>query len=195
MYKVIGGKKSRTLRVMWMLEELGQTYEHVDAAPRSDEVKAHHSSGKIPVLMVDEVALTDSTAILTFLADKHQALTHAPGTIERARQDGVTQFVLDEMDAILWTAARHSFILPEDRRVPEIKDSLKWEFATSVERFMEKLGDKPFVMGDMMTVPDLIAAHCGSWATGAKFPIENEAFAAYVKRLQDRPAFRAALAA
>ncbi len=194
MYTVIGPTKTRTFRVIWALQEIGQDYEHVSAAPRSDEVTAHHMSGKVPVLLVDDQAITDSTAILTYLADKHQALTHTPGTIERARQDAVTHFVLDEMDSILWTAARHSFILPEDRRVPEIKDSLKWEWDRSVTRFMEKLGDKPFVMGDMMTVPDLIAAHCGGWAGNAKFPMEHEGFNAYVARLRDRPAFKAAAA-
>ena len=51
----------------------------------------------------------------------------------RARQDSVVHMLLDEFDAVLWTSARHSFILPEERRLPEIKDSLKWEFATSVD--------------------------------------------------------------
>jgi glutathione S-transferase len=37
-YKIIGGVKSRTMRVLWMLEEIGVAYEHVAAAPRSDEV-------------------------------------------------------------------------------------------------------------------------------------------------------------
>ncbi len=128
MYTVIGGIRSRALRVLWMLEELGEPYTHIAAAPRSDEVTALNPSGKIPVLLDGDATLTDSTAILTYLADKHGQLTYPAGTIDRARQDGITHFVLDEMDAILWTASRHSFVLPEDLRVPQIKDSLKWEF-------------------------------------------------------------------
>ena len=116
MYTVIGGIRSRTLRVLWMLEELGLEYTHHAAAPRSDEVTALYPAGKIPVLLDGETPITDSTAILTYLADKHGQLTYPAGTTTRAIQDGHTHFILDEIDALLWTAARHSFILPEELR-------------------------------------------------------------------------------
>jgi glutathione S-transferase len=192
MYTVIGSVKSRALRVLWMLEEIGQPHDHVAAAPGSTQAASLSPTGKVPVLLDDGVALVDSTAILQYLADKHQALTYPAGTLDRARQDGLTQFVLDEMDAILWTAARHSFVLPEEHRVPEIKPSLKWEFANSIRKLEQRLGDGPFLMGQMMTVPDIIAANCLNWAIGAKFPVESAACNAYLARLKDRPAYRRA---
>ncbi|MDJ0824995.1 MAG: glutathione S-transferase family protein [Rhodobacter sp.] len=189
MYTVIGGIRSRTFRVLWMLEELGQPYTHLPAAPRSDAVTAHYPAGKVPVLLEDGAALTDSTAILTYLADKHGALTFPAGTRDRARQDGHTQFLLDEFDALLWTASRHSFILPEDLRVPAVKDTLRHEYATSLNRLAERVGDGPYLMGEMMTVPDIIACHCGGWAVVAKFPQPEGALKAYFQRLRDRPAY------
>jgi glutathione S-transferase len=194
-YTVVGNVKSRALRVLWMLEEIGQPYSLQVEMPRSDAVKALNPLGKVPVLIVDDIPLTDSTAILTFLADRHGALTFPAGTIERARQDGRTHFVLDEMDAVLWMAARHSFILPEEHRVPDIKPSLKWEFERSVTAFETLLGEGPFLMGETMTIADIIAAHCGGWAIGAKFPVESPVFRDYVERLRARPAFARALAA
>jgi glutathione S-transferase len=194
-YTVVGNVKSRALRVLWMLEEIGQPYSLQVEMPRSDAVKALNPLGKVPVLIVDDIPLTDSTAILTFLADRHGALTFPAGTIERARQDGRTHFVLDEMDAVLWMAARHSFILPEEHRVPDIKPSLKWEFERSVTAFETLLGEGPFLMGETMTIADIIAAHCGGWAIGAKFPVESPIFRDYVERLRARPAFARALAA
>ena len=194
-YTVVGNVRSRALRVLWMLEELGQPYMLQVEMPRSDAVRALNPLGKVPVLIVDGVPLTDSTAILTFLADRHGALTFPAGTIERARQDGRTHFVLDEMDAILWTASRHSFILPEEHRLPEIKSSLKWEFERSVRSFETLLGDGPFLMGETMTIADIIAAHCGGWAVAAKFPLESVVFREYVERLRARPAFARAVAA
>lgn len=128
MYTVIGMPRSRTMRVLWMLEELGQPYTHDPAPPQSPAVRAVNPSGKVPVLIADGVAISDSTAIVTFLADRHGALTHPAGSVERALQDSLTGFLLDEFDARLWLAARHSFILPEALRMPAIKDSLKWEF-------------------------------------------------------------------
>ena len=177
MLKVYGTAKSRTARVLWVLEELGVPFEHVNAAPRAAEVLAVNPSGKVPVLEVDGAVIPDSTAIMQFLADRHGALTYPAGTVERARQDGHTHFILDEMDAILWTAARHSFILPEERRCPEVKDSLKWEYARSLERLAGRLGAGPFLMGEVMTVADILAAHCLIWGIGAKFPAPEGALA------------------
>jgi len=189
MYTVLGGLRSRTFRVLWMLEEIGQGYEHRAAAPRSDEVKEHSPSGKIPVLLEQGTAITDSTAILTYLGDSHGKLTFPAGTLQRAHQDGHTQFVLDEMDALLWTASRHSFILPEDMRVPQIKDSLKTEYETSLDRLAERLGDGPFLMGDDITIPDIIATHCCNWAITAKFPEPPATVVAYLERMRARDAY------
>ena len=98
MYTVIGAVGSRALRVLWMLEELHLPYEHVPAKPRDPEIKARYGTTKIPVLLDGAAAVTDSVAIMTYLADKHSALTYPAGTIERAQQDAHTQFINDEMD-------------------------------------------------------------------------------------------------
>ncbi len=188
MYTVIGGVASRTFRVLWMLEELGAPYEHQPASARSEEVTKLNPSGKIPVLIDQGVILTDSTAILTYLADKHGALTYPPGTIERAQQDSFTFAVLDELDAVLWTAARHSFVLPKDQRVPEVKESLKQEFARNVARLMARVRG-PFVMGDMMTIPDIVLTHCGNWAVSARFPEPEADFSEYLANMRARTAY------
>jgi glutathione S-transferase len=193
MYTVIGPVTTRTARVLWMLEELGQPYEHVPARPRSDGVTSVNPAGKVPVLVVDGTPITDSTAIIQFLADRHGALTHPAGTLERARQDSLTQFLLDEFDAALWVAARHSFILPEDLRVPTIKSSLHWEFVRSQAEAVRRMGAGPFLMGAEMTVPDIILGHCGRWAVAAKFPISEPGLLAYLDRIEARPAFRRAM--
>lgn len=188
MYTVIGSVASRTFRVLWMLEELGASYEHVPAQAGSEEVRAHNPSGKVPVLIDDGVVLTDSTAILTYLADKHGALTHPAGTLDRARQDAVSFAILDELDAVLWTAARHSFVLPEELRVPQVKDSLRAEYARNLARLTDRIAG-PFVMGEMMTVPDILMTHCCNWAISAKFPEPDARLARYLSALRARPAF------
>ncbi|HBS50359.1 MAG TPA: glutathione S-transferase [Rhodobacteraceae bacterium] len=193
MYTVYGKVMTRAFRVLWMLEEIGQPYDLVPVGPQSDEVNALNASGKVPVLKVDDAAITDSTAILTFLADKHQALTFPAGTLERARQDALTHLVLDEIDAVLWTGARHSFILPEERRVPGVKDSLKWEFERNLTRLSERL-DGPFLMGETMTIADIILTHCLNWAFSAKFPVENAVMKDYGKRMRGREAFKRVVA-
>lgn len=193
-YVLIGQSKTRAARVLWTLEELGLPYDHLPEMPRSDAVMAHNPSGKVPVLLVDGVALTDSAAICQFLADRHGALTFPAGTLERARQDGFTHQILDDFDAILWTAARHSFILPPEQRVPEIKPSLKWELSRNQAALVARMGEGPFLMGDTLTVPDILLAHCLYWAKSAKFDLSEPRLQDHAAMMMARPAFARAMA-
>ncbi|MFG6583988.1 glutathione S-transferase family protein [Sulfitobacter sp. 1A12779] len=192
MYTVIGGTKTRAFRVMWMLEELGQPYDLNPAAPRSDEARKFNPSGKIPALVDGDEVLTDSVAIMTYLADKHGALTAPAGTPARARQDAMTFWLIDEFDAVLWAAAKHSFVFPEEARVPAIKDSLKAEFERAASILSDRL-EGPFLMGDQITLPDLLAVHCINWSIGAKFPRVDDKLNLWAKSLRERPAFVAAM--
>ncbi len=195
-YTLIGAVRSRAFRVLWTLEELGLEYEHIDAAPQSEAVTRISPAGKVPVLVADGVPITDSVAIMTYLADRHAVLTFAPGTLDRARQDSLTHMILDEMDATLWTAAKHSFVLPEDKRVPAIKDSLQWEFARAQTSLAARMAeDGPFLMGETMTIADILLAHCGGWAINAKFPITEPRLRDHIAMMRDRPAFHRAMGA
>lgn len=195
-YVVFGGARSRAMRVLWILEELGLTYTCVPAMPRSEDVRALNPTGKIPVLVEDGVAITDSVAIMTYLADKHGALTAPAGTLARAQQDAFLHAVNDEIDAVLWAAARHSFILPEEHRVEGVKDSLRWEFARNQDAIADRMSnDGPFVMGTEICIADILLAHCMGWAGSAKFEVTNARLNEHNTMMRDRPAFKKALAA
>ena len=168
MYTVIGTPMSRSFRVLWTLEELGQPYELNPAPPQSPEILQVSALGKVPALIKGDEVITDSTAIITYLADKHGGLTAKAGTLARAHQDAMTQRFLDELDAVLWTAARHSFALPKDQRVPEVKPSLKWEFNRNLDRIEGQIKG-PYVMGEEFTIADIVLTHCLNWAFGANW--------------------------
>lgn len=193
MYKAIGFARTRAMRVLWMLEEIGAEYEYINHRPGSPAMKEINPSGKAPALVVGDAILTDSCAIMDFLADRHGKLTYACGTIERAQQNALVHQINDEMDALLWTAARNTFVLPEDRRVPEVKETLKWEFARNADRIADQIKGE-FLMGDMMTVPDILLCHCLNWAYAAGFPVENQKLRAYAKNLRQRDAYKRAFA-
>ena len=196
-YLVHGSVRSRALRVLWTLEELGQPYELRQVAPRSPEALAVNPTGKIPALSDGDEVLTDSVAIMTFLADRHGGLTHPAGTHARARQDAVTNMVIDEMDAVLWSAAKHAFVLPEAERVPEAKAGLRAEFARS-ERMLEGVLERsggPWLTGGDFLICDVLAAHCLGWAGSAKFEVTRDALADYLRRARARAAFGRAMRA
>ena len=191
MYEVIGSSASRTFRVLWMLEELDIPYTHLPAAPQSEDARAANPSGKVPVLRENGGYISDSLAIMAYLGDVSEDLTFPAGSFERARQDALTYRIADELDSALWVAARHSFVLPHEMRVPEVKVTLKWEY----ERNLGFLADEvsgTYLMGEQMTVPDIVLTHCLRWARAARFPEPPDELGAYLDRMEARPALRRA---
>lgn len=203
MITVVGTAKTRTLRVLWMLEELGLPYDHQPESPRSPEVTALNPLGRIPVLRDGDAVLTDSVAIMAYLGDRSPdaggadcvgGLTHPAGTPARAHQDALTLQLIDEFDAVIWTMARHTFVLPEKLRVPEVLPTCEKELVRNAAKLAETLGERPFLMGEQMTIPDIMAGHCCGWAITAGVALAPPPnLAAYLKRLRTRPAYRRAL--
>ena len=84
---------SRSQRVLWLLEELGLTYEvkryqrDAQTMLAPPELRAVHPLGKSPVITDGELTLAESGAIVEHLADRYGAgkLAPAPGSPERVR--------------------------------------------------------------------------------------------------------------
>lgn len=189
MYKLIGSPKTRAIRVLWMLEELGLEYEIDPAGPHSDAVLSANPSGKVPALKVDDDVIIDSVAICQYLADKHSKLTYPAGGIQRAQQDSWTHFALDDVDSILWFNAKNTFVLPEELRSETACEACRFEFEKSMAVLEKRLGDRDYVMGDNFTVPDLVLGHCAGWAVnGAGWTIPTGRIADYFNRVRSRPA-------
>lgn len=189
MYQLIGSPKSRAFRVLWALEELAQHYQLSAVGPHSPEIKALNPSGKIPALIDGDNTITDSVAIVQYLADKHGKLSHRAGTIERARQDSFTQFACDDMDGNLWNTAKHRFVLPEELRLADAKMANQWDFARAMNTLEQRLGSNRYIMGDQFTVPDIIITHCANWAQMSGFEIAGDSLNSYLQRVRERPAY------
>lgn len=194
LYTLVGAHRSRAARVSRMLEELGLAYTILPARPRSAEIRALNPEGKIPALVLPGGAvLTDSVAIMTFLADRHgdpdTGPTFPAGDAERGVQDAHTQFLVDALDGPLWTISKHRMALPERLRVPAVIETAKEELVAGFEQLAARVGDGPHLMGARYTLPDILAGHLSGWAavSGLK-PPDAPGLGAYVQRLRARPA-------
>ncbi len=186
---VIGPTATRTSRVLWCLEELGLPYDHHIARPHSPEINALNPLKQVPVLKDGDTILTDSTAILYHLSDRESRLTYAPGTHARAHMDARIAFLLTEFEVPLWMRSRHSYVLPEKLRHPEIFPLLDTDFRQANTKFDTLLGDADFIGGDSFTIADIIATHCIFWATD--FHEISEKAQSYLDRQRARPAWAA----
>ena len=189
MYTVVGHPRSRAMRVFWMLEELGRPYEIDPAPPHSPGVVAINPAGKIPALVADGEALTDSVAIVQFLADRHGVCTFPAGTLERARQDAMTQFCVDEIEGPLWTFSKHARLHGEDRPWPRVEEACRLEVNRALHSLAARLGDGPYLFGEAFTVPDLLLGHCADWAErGCRWELPKGRARDHLDRVRDRPA-------
>ena len=86
MYKLYYAKKSASMGIRTLLEEIGAPYELVETSvdmdePRPQEQLAINPNGWIPVLIWGESAMYEAAAITIYLCDRHPEAKLAP-TIE-----------------------------------------------------------------------------------------------------------------
>lgn len=188
MYQAVGSPGSRLTRVTWMLEELGQPYEIVKAKMHTETMLRYNASGRMPALADGDLVITDSAAIVFYLADKHadQGMGGA-NAAERAQIASWLFFAQSELEAPLWNKLKHRLRLPEELRV-DVGPWCNAEFAQDIATLDKRLGDREFALGDRFTAADVILGHCGQWARGAKFDIASERVNAYFDRVLARPA-------
>ncbi|NIB40873.1 glutathione S-transferase family protein [Pseudomaricurvus alkylphenolicus] len=201
MMKVFGVPQSRSTRVTWMMEEVGQDYEFdpIDfyaGENRSEQYLAVNPSGKVPALQDGDLVLLESGAIVTYLGDKHphSGLVPKAGTQDRARHDQWCYFALTELEQPLWTLGKHRFALPEEHRVPAIFDCAAWEYQKALKLLSGGLGDNPYILGSQFSAADILLGHTLNWGVSFNQPLEFDNLAAYRDRLNERPALARARA-
>ncbi|RCV88892.1 glutathione S-transferase family protein [Billgrantia montanilacus] len=199
MITLYGFPNSRSLRAVWVLEELGVEYDyrHVDMMAGEGQGEAHlarHPDGKVPVLEEGELTLFESTAICRYLAERHgEPDGLLPASIEgRARVDQWMSFVVSELEQPLWTQAKHKFALPQEQRVPAVLPTAAWEFQRALGAVQRRFDGEGWLAGDRFSVADVLLAHTLSWGVQFKHRLP-EALNDYRKRCMSRPALARAI--
>lgn len=194
--KLYGFRNGRTLRALWALEEVSAPYEYVEVdimrgQGREPWFLQINPGGKVPVLDDDGSFITESAAICMHLAEKHPKSKLLPpaGTLDRTACYKWISFILTELDAPLWTIAKHRFGLPKERRVPAVIETVGWEFGVALKILSTGLGDRPYLVGDSFTVADIVAGHTLLWAKSARLEVGTDSLASYLNALTTRDAF------
>lgn len=196
---VFGFPKSRSLRVTWMLEELGLEYEYhlvnmTKGESRFPEYLAVNPAGKVPALKTEQGVLTESVAIMNYLAalKPDEGLIPTHGLFERARYDQWCLFAVAELEQPLWTIGKNKFALPKAQRCPEIFPTAEWEFQKALSLFSEYLADNAYILGSHFSAADILLAHTLFWGRDFKQKIEANNLLDYMERISKRPALAAA---
>ena len=194
---VWGGGTPRAMRVYWALEELGLEYEHHLVASRSGETQtpeftALNPRQKVPVLRDGELMLTESAAIVTYLAETYGAetgLIPAPATEERARYFEWCFFVMTELDATsLYVIRRHEGLTELYGESTVAAQAARNYFRKYALVASETLKDgRDYILDDTFTGADILLATTLDWGRASRIDLP-EPFDAYLQRTHARPA-------
>ncbi len=182
--KLYGMGKSRSFRALWALEEAAIDYEYVAVDFRSDKengaqsesYRALNPQGKVPTLVDGDLVLTESGAILNYIAASSPNLDLIPSNDikRRALYDDICCFILTELEQGLWTSGKHRFALPEEHRVPAILPTASWEFNKAINALLTRFDGEGFVLGDEFSMADVLLAHTLNWAESFKFDVPEK---------------------
>lgn len=184
---------TRSIRVRWMLQELGLEFEAITVnlvagEHRRPEFRAINPAGKVPVLVDGDRVLTESAAIVLYLAEKHAEQGFLPtDPWQRAQMYRWMLFAVTELEQPLWRIARHTSIYPEaDRLAAEVQIARR-EFKEMAAVLERHLSGRAFIAGDRVSAGDFIVAYTLDWADVAGLLGDFPQLLSYRDRMYARP--------
>ncbi|MBP7701724.1 MAG: glutathione S-transferase [Phenylobacterium sp.] len=190
---------SRSQRILWLLEELGLPYEikpyFRDATTRlaPPELTAVHPLGKSPVVTEGGTTIAESGAIIDYVLRHHGAGRLAPpvGTPDYEAHQQWLHYA--EGSAMLPLMLNMYVARLGDAGAP-LQPRIQGEIANHLGYVERALKGRDYLMGKDLTAADIQMSFVGEVA-GAFGQFETHPnIAAWVRRFQSRPAYRAALA-
>lgn len=185
--------KSRSSRIIWLLEELGADYAlTITDIPRMDGTGAPdagnpHPDKKVPALVDDGVLITESIAIVQYLTDKFPAAGLAPRIGDPQRGPYLTWLayyagVIEPVVGLEFAGLADNTMMQRAFR----------DRAAMDRRILAGLEPGPYLLGESFSGADILVASMGQFMrtllpAGARVD-------SYLARCNARPALARALA-
>jgi glutathione S-transferase/3-isopropylmalate dehydratase len=199
MLKIYHSQGARSLRVLWLCEEMGVPYETAEASffKPSDEFKAANPLRTVPAMQDGDVSMIESVAMMIYIMAKH-----GPTDLEvKPNEPGYADYLQYLMFGEAGLAAYGNplvatrFMAPDDQKQNWTVEYLTNAIVKRLEFVCERLGDKQYVAANRFTAADISVAYIVSAAKWAN--IEDKIpprMRAYYDNLAQRPAFQRAAA-
>ncbi|HEX5458772.1 MAG TPA: glutathione S-transferase family protein [Steroidobacteraceae bacterium] len=184
---------TRSIRARWMLQELGIDFEAVTVSlpageHRSPQYLQINPAGKVPTLVDGDLTLTESGAIVLYLAEKYPDRGFMPrDPRERAEVYRWMLFAITELEQPLWRIARHTTLYAEHERLPAEVALARRDFTAMAAVLENHMTGRTFVAADRVSAADFIVAYTLDWGGEAGLLGEFPALRAYVERMYARP--------
>jgi glutathione S-transferase len=192
---------TRSVRVLWLLEEMGLPYE-LQAAPLEPPAPKPFAqktpTGKVPTIEDDGVTIFESGAIVEYLLEKYGNHGLAPAVGSPLRGPFLQWVHFADATAFtgLGNIAWHTRFKGDAERVADaLADYRAWAEA-SLDSLERNLRGKNYLLGAEFSAADVMVGYTVLVAKAmGLIGAEHPSVDAYLARLTERPALRRALQA
>ena len=200
MIKLYYAPRTRSVRIVWLLEELGLPYmlERVEFQPPARDFFVQKTPlGKLPTIEDGDVVMAESGAIVEYILERYGNGRLAPAIGSPLRPRFLQWLHFAESTAfpplgiVVWLtlyrtdAAEHSTLIADART----------RAATGFEQLERELSDKQYLLGDTFSAADIMMGF--TLIAGRMLGVIDDrypAINAYLERLQARPALQKTMA-
>ncbi|MEM7431433.1 MAG: glutathione S-transferase [Pseudomonadota bacterium] len=206
-------ENSRSHRLLWLLEEMGLSYEmrryerHPETSLAPPELQKIHPLGKAPILVDDELVLAESGAIIEYLMTTYDAGTWRPTDGTAARRDYnfwlhyaegsvMPLMLLSLIMSRIETAPMPFFVKPIAKQIAaKVRSGFLTHNVARHLRFMDdSLANRDWFCGDELTAADIqmsfpVEAAEARSDLASDYPRLSD----FLARIRERPAYRRAI--
>lgn len=201
MLKLHFAPNSRAVRIAWLLEELELPYELNKMAfhpkdLKSDEHRARHPLGRVPVLDDGDVSIYESGAITEYILERHKNGGLKPSVDAPEYPKYLQWFHYCEGMVMppINTIVVHTMLLPPERRDETVLGQAQRLLGRAWGPVNDDLAGKDYLIGDF-SAADIMLGHAALMS--ARMGIITDEMVhlkGYVERLGTRPAMQKAFA-
>jgi len=180
--------RSRSFRMLWLLEELGVPYSlkvvnirRADGSGATDPANPH-PHGKVPALTDDSAMVFETPAIALYLTDKFPAAGLGPQVGEADR--GTYLSWLAYYTGVIEPSLTAKFL-----KVQHVYGMFGWAPFDDVITWLTHSLERPYLLGDRFSAADIVIGGSLPLLMGRGIVPESDVFKSYVPRITARPAY------
>ena len=191
---------SRAGRIVWLLEELELEYDINKMAfnpkdLKSDEHRARHPLGRVPVLDDGDVRIYESGAIVEYVIERHKNGGLKPEVSDPLYPEYLQWFHYCEGMVMppVNTIVVQTLLLPPDRRDETVLGQAQRLLAKALEPVDESLAGREYLIGAFSAADVMLGHACFMSNRLGCVSDEMANLKGYVERISERPAFKTAI--
>ncbi|MDG1125420.1 MAG: glutathione S-transferase family protein [Pseudomonadales bacterium] len=200
MLKLHFAPNSRAGRIVWLLEELELPYDINKMAfhpqdLKSDEHRARHPLGRVPVLDDGDITIFESGAIVEYVIARHKNAGLKPSESSPLFPEYLQWFHYCEGMVMppINTIVVQTVLLPPDRRDEKALSQAQRLLTKALEPVNEALVGRDYLIGDFSAADIMLGHACFMGNRLGCVGEEMSHLKAYVERVANRPAFKTAI--